>query len=79
MGGREGGREEAMMIGRKKASVEEGRVDGGRVAEGNERGRDGPRHGRRPRERRNRAEEGLSEEGREQGSKGRMETSREVF
>ena len=27
--------------------MEEGRVVGGRVAEGNERGRDGPKHGRR--------------------------------
>ena len=36
-----------MMIGRERVSVEEGRVDGGRVAELNERGRDGPRHGRR--------------------------------
>ena len=48
------------MIGRERASVEEGTVEGGRVAEGNERGRDGGRK---------RAEEGLSEEGREQGSK----------
>ena len=53
-GGRERGREgeckgsdEAMMIGRQRASVEEGRVEGGRVNEGNERGRDGTRHGRR--------------------------------
>ena len=38
---REGGREEAMMIGRERASVEEERVEGGRVAEGNERGREG--------------------------------------
>ena len=40
-GGREqgkGGREEAIMLGRQRASVEEGRVD-----EGNERGRDGGR------------------------------------
>ena len=57
------------MIGRERVSVEEGRVEGGRVAEGNERGRDGPRHGRRKGKRggRKRAEEGLSEEGREQG------------
>ena len=46
-GGREGGREqgegvEAMMLGRQRAQVEEGRVD-----EGNERGRDGTMHGRR--------------------------------
>ena len=39
----EGGWEEALMISRERASVEEGRVEGGRVAEGNERGRDGPR------------------------------------
>ena len=66
--GARGGREEAMMIGRERVSVEEGRVEGGRVAEGNERGRDGPRHGRREGKRggRKRAEEGLSEEGMEQ-------------
>ena len=64
------------MIGRKRVSVEEGRVDGEMVAEGNERGRNGPRHGRREgkRGRRKRAEEGLSEEGmeqlREQGREG---------
>ena len=46
-GGREGGREEAMMLGRQRAPVEEGRVEGGRVDEGNERGSDGTRHGRR--------------------------------
>ena len=34
-----------MMLGRQRASVEEGRV--GRVDEGNERGRDVTRHGRR--------------------------------
>ena len=48
--GREGareGREEAMMPGRQRASVEEGRVERGMVDEGNERGRDGTRHGRR--------------------------------
>ena len=61
-----------MMIGRERASVEDGRVEGGRVAEWNERGRDGPRHGRREGKRggRKRAEEGLSEEGREQGREG---------
>ena len=60
-----------MMIGRERASVEEGSV-----AEGNERGRDGPRHGRCEGKRggRKRAEEGLSEE----GGKGGRETSREV-
>ena len=36
-----------MMLGRERASVEEGRVGGGRVDEGNERGRNGTRHGRR--------------------------------
>ena len=41
---REGGREEAMMLGRQRASVEEGRVEGGRVDEGNERERDGMMH-----------------------------------
>ena len=33
-----------MKLGRQRASVEEGRVEGGRVDEGNERGRDGTRH-----------------------------------
>ena len=36
-----------MMLGRQIASVEEGRVEGGRVDEENERGRDGMRHGQR--------------------------------
>ena len=47
-----------MMLGRQRASVEEGRVKGGRVMAGGGK----------------RAEEGLSEDGREQG----RETSREV-
>ena len=34
-----------MMLGRQRASVEEGMVEGGRVDEGNERGKDGTRHG----------------------------------
>ena len=34
-----------MMLGRQRASVEKGRGEGGRVGEGNERGRDGTRHG----------------------------------
>ena len=34
-----------MMLGRQRASVEEGRVEEGRVEGGNERGRDGTRHG----------------------------------
>ena len=49
-GGREGGsggREEAMTLGWQRASVEEGWVEGVRVDEGNERGRDGTRHGQR--------------------------------
>ena len=36
-----------MMIGTQRASVEEERVEGGRVDEGNERGRDGTRHRQR--------------------------------
>ena len=36
-----------MVLGRQRAPVEEGRVEGGRVDEENERGRDGTRHGRR--------------------------------
>ena len=34
-----------MMLCRERASVVEERVEGGRVDEGNERGRDGTRHG----------------------------------
>ena len=48
--GREAGREAGMMLCRERASVEEERVEGGRVDEGNERGRDGTGYGR-PRER----------------------------
>ena len=68
-----GGREEAMMIGRERASVEEGRVEGGWVDEGNERGRDGTRHGQRKGKMvgRKRAGEGLSEAWREGASEGR--------
>ena len=71
-GGREGAREEAMMLCKERASVEEERVWGGRIDEGNERGRDGTGHGRREGKRggRKRAEDGLSEKGREHGSKG---------
>ena len=43
----ERGREAGMMFCRERASVEEERVEGGRVDEGNERGRDGTGHGRR--------------------------------
>ena len=48
-GGRERGRgrEEAMLLGRQRESVEEGMVEGERVDEGHEQGRDGTRHGRR--------------------------------
>ena len=78
-GGRAGGREgetgagrepgegeEAMMLGRQRAPGEEGRVEGGMVDEGNDWGRDEAwtAGGRK------RAEEGLSEEGIEQGGKG---------
>ena len=54
--------------------------EGVRIDEGNERGRDGTGHGRSEGKRvgRKRAEDGLSEEGREHGSKGERETSREV-
>ena len=63
-----------MMLCRERASVEEGRVEGGRVDEGNERERDGTRDGRREGKRggRKRVGEGLSEEGGawEQGREG---------
>ena len=36
-----------MKLGRQRAAVAEGRVEGGRVDEGNERGRDGTRNGQR--------------------------------
>ena len=45
-GGEQGDGGEAMMLGRQRASVEEGRVEGEMVDEGNERGRDGTKHGR---------------------------------
>ena len=35
------------MLHRHEASVKEGRVEGGRVDDGNKRGRNGARHGRR--------------------------------
>ena len=41
-----GGREEARMLHRHEASLGEGRVEGGRVDDGNKRGRNGARHGR---------------------------------
>ena len=62
-----GGREEAMMLGRQRASVEEGRVEGGRVDEGNERGREGTRHGRR--------EGGSERRGTERGREGAREVN----
>ena len=68
-GGRDrvrGGREEARMLHRHEASVEEGRVEGGRVDDGNKRGRNGARHGRREKEA---SGVGLREERMEQGSK----------
>ena len=52
------------MLGRQRASMEEGRVEGG-----NEQGMDGTRHRRREGQRK-RAGEELSEERREHGSKG---------
>ena len=67
-----------MVLAKQKASVGEGSVGGGRVDEGNERGRDGTRHGRW---------EGGSEQrrdcARKGGSKGAMEgnfyTSRKLY
>ena len=56
-----GGREEARMLLRQEASVGEGRVEGGMVDDGNKRGRNGARHGRR---------EGGSERGRDCARKG---------
>ena len=49
------------MLHRHEASVEEGRVEGGRVDDGNKRGRKGARHVRR---------EGGSERGRDCARKG---------
>ena len=69
-GGRErvrGGREEARMLHRHEASVEEGRVEGGRVDDGNKRGRNGGREEASGGQLR--AGEGLREERMEQGSK----------
>ena len=79
-GGREwsrGGREEAMMLGRERASVEEGRVEGGWVDEGTERGME------RARERWEGGSERRRDWARKGGSKGVGEeggkkTSREV-
>ena len=70
--GREGGSDDDMQ----GESVSGGRE--GRGREGCERGRDGPRHGRREGKRggRKRAEEGLSEEGMEQLREQGRETSR---
>ena len=54
-----------MMLGRQRASVEEGRCKGGRVGEGNERGRDaGTRHMN-------------MDSGREEASRGGIERGRE--
>ena len=49
------------MLHRHESTVEEGRVEGGRVDDGNKRGRNGARHGRR---------EGRSEWGRVCARKG---------
>ena len=62
-----------MMLCRERASVEEERVEGGRVDEGNERGRDGTGYGR-PRER---GEEEASGGWIERGRKGVWEEGRE--
>ena len=43
--GKEGGREQAMILCRERASAEEGRVEGRRVDEGNERGSAGTTRG----------------------------------
>ena len=72
-----------MMLGRERASVEEGRVEGGWVDEGNKGGRGETRRGQCEEKRGGRklADEGLSEKGREHGRKGSnggQETSREV-
>ena len=72
-GGGEGAREEAMMLCQwRKRGLREGGLMKGTSEEGTERGMDGARGGRK------RAEDGLSQEGREHGSKGERETSREV-
>ena len=63
--GRQGGREAGMMLCRERASVEEERFEGGRVDEGNERGRDGTGHGRREGKGREEASGGWIERGRE--------------
>ena len=47
------------MLHKHEASVEKGRVEGGRVGDGNKRGRNGARHGRR---------EGGSDDVRQRGS-----------
>ena len=64
-GGRQGGREVGMMLCRERASVEEERVEGGRVDEGNER-RNGTERGM----------DGRGKEGREEASGGWIERGR---
>ena len=72
-GGRVGGRGEAgMMLCRERASVEEERVEGGMVDEGNERGRDGTGYGR-PRERGEGGSERRMDRARKEGSMGGRE------
>ena len=57
------------MLHRHEASVEEERVEGGRVDDGNKRGRNGARHGRR---------EGGSERGRDCARKGWSKGARKL-
>ena len=59
------------MLHRHEASVEEGRVEGGRVDDGNKRGRNGARHGRR--------EEEASGGGIARGKDGAREQGNETF
>ena len=67
--GREGREEDNLMLGRQRASVEEGRIEGVRVGEGNERGRD-EAWTARWKNGSDEASGGGIERGREEGSKG---------
>ena len=69
-----GGREEARMLHRHEASVGEGRVEGWRVDDGNKRGRNGARHGRREAG----SERGAIARGKDGAREQGNETSREV-
>ena len=62
------------MLHRHETSVEEVRVEGGRVDEGNKRGRNGARHGRRE----GGSERGGIARGKDGAREQRNETSREV-